>query len=98
MTRQSRVKEYAKAAAESKGVGREQDNIDHWAKRAEQNSQIAPHPSGGPMKLHSTGKQAALRDTDQVPFHHRKVDARMAAKEDQNVVGNPCMRGVRRNA
>jgi hypothetical protein len=98
MSRQDRLKEYSNSGRGPHGAGRDQKNLDNWADRAKENSGLAPRASRK-MSLPSTGKRTALRDTDAAPFHSRKVDARMAAKEDQNVGGDsPYMRGVRRNA
>jgi hypothetical protein len=111
MSRLSRLKEYAKPlrAANWQGAGRDQENIDRWADRASANSELAPRArgpvGGGPPGTH--GKDAPevprttvrQRDSEMKPFEPRKVNARMAAKGDQNFVGSSeYMRGARRDA
>jgi hypothetical protein len=94
-----RLKEYAKPLRKEnwQGAGRDQSNLDRWSQRATEESKIAPRASGGEMKLPSTGKQPALRDTSMSPRTSRKVDAAMCGKDDLNVVGSsPFMRDVRR--
>jgi hypothetical protein len=83
MSRQERCQEYAKAKGPH-GASRDQKNLDHWAARAEQNSEVAPRASRK-MDLSSTGKRTALRDTGAAPFRSRSIDARMVAKDDMNI-------------
>ena len=95
-----RLKEYAKPNRRGnwKGEASDQANIDRWTTRAAENSKIAPRASDGEMKLPSTGKMD-VRDTGMGPKVSRKVDARMAAKQNSNFVGESSyMRGIRRDA
>jgi hypothetical protein len=100
MSRQERCQEYAKAKG-SHGASRVQKNLDHWAARAEENSEVAARASRK-MDLPSTGKRTALRDTDAAPFRSRSVDARMVAKDDMNIADDEFdtshLPGIRRNA
>jgi hypothetical protein len=101
MSRLDRLREYEKPLRKEnwQGAGRDQANIDRWSDRATDNSKIAPRASGGEVKLPDTGKQTALRDTGMSPRAARSADKRMAAKDDQNFVGDSSyMAGVRRNA
>jgi hypothetical protein len=108
MTRLSRLKEYA-AMQGPKGASRDEANLDYWARRASENSQIAPRAIGSrknngattpdldPPKLPSTGKGMKLRDTGSAPRFSRNADAAMkAARADTNDVGSSFMKQVRR--
>jgi hypothetical protein len=95
-----RLKEYQKPNRKGNwnGAASDQANIDRWSARASENSKIAPRASDGEMKLPSTGKMD-VRDTGMGPKVSRKVDARMAAKQNPNFVGETSyMRGIRRDA
>jgi hypothetical protein len=99
MGRLERLRSYANPMKGPAGAGRDQENLDYWADRANGNSNIAPRASDGPMKLPNTGKRTDLRDTNTAPKVSRNADARMQAKADTNMVGDsPYMRGIRRNA
>jgi hypothetical protein len=93
-----RLKEYAHPTKGPHGAASSKENLDCWADRAKSNSKIAPRASDGEMKLPSTGKMD-VRDTGMGPKVSRKVDARMAAKQNPNFVGESSyMRGIRRDA
>jgi hypothetical protein len=97
MSRQDRVRQYAKPQRGPHGAGRTQANLDYWADRATENSEIAPRASRK-MNLPGTGKMG-VRSSDMGPKVSRKVEARMAATSDMNVAGDDTyMPGVRRNA
>ncbi|MGB6400471.1 MAG: hypothetical protein WBF73_33020 [Bradyrhizobium sp.] len=107
MSRLERLREYARPTRREnwRGAGRDQGNIDRWSERASENSEIAPRASDKPMDLPSTtNRQLGLRSTKSAPrtdaaTDARMVDARTAAKDDTNFVGDSSyMRGVRRNA
>ena len=97
--RRERINGYAKAKGPA-GEARDQKNLDYWADRATKNAEIAPRASDGAMKLPSTGKRVDVRDTTMSPKASRKVDSRMAGKDDLNheEEGSSYMRGIRRNA
>jgi hypothetical protein len=98
MSRQDRLKECSNPMHGPQGAGRDQANIDAWSDRATANSQIAPRASSGKMKLPSTGKAMATRDTSMKPYRARG-DARAAAKADKNFAGDSSyLPGLRRNA
>jgi hypothetical protein len=100
MSRQERCQEYAKAKGPH-GASRDQKNLNHWAARAEQNSEVAPR-APRKMDMASTGKRTALRATDSLPFRSRSIDARMVAKDDMNIADDEFdtsyLPGIRRNA
>jgi hypothetical protein len=101
MGRLDRLKEYSNPRRGPQGVGRDQKNLDYWADRAKQNSKLAPRATGidETVMPHSTGKSMGMRDTASAPRAARSADKRMAAKDDQNFVGDSSyMAGVRRNA
>ena len=94
VSRADRLKSYARMEGPA-GAGRDIENVRYWQGRAESNSQLAPRALDGPIRLPST--KVNVRDTAMSALVSRKVDARMAAKGDLNMVGNsPFMRGVRR--
>jgi hypothetical protein len=84
MSRLDRLKEYA-AERGPKGASRDQANLDHWERRASENSKIAPRATNKSMELPSTG-EVKLRPTSMAPS--RKGDARAEAKSDLNFVGS----------
>lgn len=95
MSRQDRLKEYAKPlrAANWQGAGRDQANIDRWSARAAENSKIAPRATDGPMKLPST--KVNQRDTSMKPYQPRTnygTDAMETNIEGDSVY----LRGIRR--
>jgi hypothetical protein len=103
MSRIDRLKEHAKPLRKEnwQGCGRDQANITRWSDRAKQNSQLAPRATGidETVMPHSTGRQMDVRSTTTAPREARNIDKRMAAKDDQNFVGDSSyMAGVRRNA
>jgi hypothetical protein len=95
MSRIDRLKEYAKQIG-PKGAGRDQSNLDYWARRPERNSELAPRARSGEIKLPDTNKPE-MRDSDARPYNARHVSARMIAKDYLNVIGDsPYLRNVRR--
>jgi hypothetical protein len=99
MSRQDRLKEYAKPLRSEnwQGAGRDQENIDRWSARASDNSQIAPRASDGPMKLPST--KVTMRDTSMKPYRSQGEAMRKEALADTNIAGDsPFLRSVKRQA
>ena len=97
MSRMDRLRQYQDPTAGPQGASRDARNLAQWSKRAEQNSQIAPRASDGPMRLPSTN--VSTRDTSMGPKVSRSVDAHMRGKSDENHVDEAdYLPGVRRNA
>jgi hypothetical protein len=106
--RQDRLNDYEAMRGPS-GFSRSKEDLDYWAKRASENSEIAPRatgtrsnngsrePHGDLPDLHSTGKKMELRDTESRPLARHSKDARMVAKADKNFAGSSTyMKGIRR--
>jgi hypothetical protein len=98
VTREQRIREYAKPAREENwnGASRDMKDIDRWSERAHRESDGHRHrakagemslPSTGEMELHSTATGAP-------------ADRRAVAKKDLNhdIEGSAYMKGVRRTA
>jgi hypothetical protein len=98
MTRIDRLKEYADPTRGPQGAGRDEKNLAYWQDRASENSQIAPRARKGEMKLADTGKKVVTRDTAMKPMEQRKIDRRMAGRDDPNNVGSNYLPNVRRDA
>src|SRR6266851_726302 len=99
MSRQDRLKEYAKPlrAANWQGAGRDQANIDRWADRASENSKLAPRASKGEMQLHDTGKAMAMRSTTSRPYRRDGDGVIDQARSDMNIEGDSkYLAGIRR--
>jgi hypothetical protein len=107
MSRMDRLREYAGKPKGLQGAGRSEANLKGWAERASENSQIAPRAKGpvhggppgtwgeNPPSLPSTGKTTVLRDTQMSPRTARKVNARMAGKDDLNHEGSDYLKSIR---
>jgi hypothetical protein len=111
MSRESRLKEYARPLRPEnwQGAGRDQANIDRWSERATKESQIAARAlgpvHGGPLgtkdqdlpSLPSTGKRQESRPTAMGPREPRNINKRMRGEDDLNHVGESnYMAGIRR--
>jgi hypothetical protein len=110
MSRLSRLKEYANPMKGPHGAASSPENLAYWSERASANSQIPPRAKGpvlggpqgtygkDPPSLPSTGKSMAVRPTEAKPREPRKVNARMAGKDDLNHEGSDYFKSIRREA
>ena len=71
-----RLKGYARPLKSVQGAGRDQKNLDYWAKRATENSQLGTRAKSR-MAPHPTGKKIVERNTSMRPKVPRKVNAAM---------------------
>jgi hypothetical protein len=95
MSRQSRLREYAKPTREANWCGESSESsIDRWSQRAHEESDGHRHRAkSGKMELPSTGEMK-LHDT----AAPRVADPRKVAKADLNHEGSSYMKSIRRNA
>ena len=98
MSRLDRLKEYANPQHGPHGAASDKENIRFWQDRASENSKLAPRTSDGPMKLPDTGKSMEVRPTEMKAREPRKVNARMAGKDDLNHEGSDYLQSIRREA
>jgi hypothetical protein len=89
MTRQSRLQEYKRMVG-PKGEST-QKNIDYWANRASENSQLPPRATKG------DGAKAFGTSNGIAPKEH-SGNMRAKAKADTNDAGTGYMPGIRREA
>jgi len=88
MSSLDRLNEYKRpGSSKLRGGGRDQKVIDAWSQRATANSQIAPRAKGGDIKMPAQ-KAMQIRDSAAAPKISRKVERKMAGKDDPNFVGS----------
>src|SRR5260370_12357010 len=96
MSRIERLKQYADPTRGPHGAGRDQKNLDYWAVRAKENSELPPRASTE-MSLHPTGKKQAMRSTTSRPYRRNGDGVIDQGREDMNIVGDSLyFRGIRR--